>query len=296
MNRTILLLAVLGLSLPGAGRAQEPAVPAARAPQAGPIDEIVAAMRAAEQRARSVVVELSTSGQLPGGLELSTRGVLHVLRGAQPAVHTAVEFSFADGLGGRVESAQTAAGIVLYEENPAFGELYLSIEPQVVADLEWAGAVLERSDLPGMADRRATAPLGSAMLADLQRQFELAPTDRRDRGGEAGRWLAGARRASLDDADTELPLADRVELFVRDRDHALLEVTHLQAGKALQQIVVRRLEVDVELPAKTFEVDGRGQRLRSVQQHLPMWDQIEQVLRQAEAKAPEGELRPSARK
>jgi hypothetical protein len=252
-------------------------------------------MREAEGRARSVVVELSTMGHLPGGLELSTRGVLHVLRGAQPAVHTAVEFSFADGLGGRVESAQTAAGIVLYEENPAFGELYLRLEPKVVADLEWAGVVLQRADLPGMADSRAAAPLGSAMLADLQRHFDIAATDRRDRGGETGCWLAGPRRAGLEDQDTELPQADRVELFVRDRDHALLEVVHLQGDKFLQHIVVQRLDVDVDMPAATFAVDGRGQRLRDVQQHLPMWDQIQQVLRQAEAKAPEGEVRPSER-
>jgi len=296
MKRTILVVAVLGvLDLAPVG-AQQPAVPPGEPAQAGPIDEIVAAMRAAEGRARSVVVELSTSGHLPGGLELSTRGVLHVLRGAQPAVHTAVEFSFADGLGGRVESAQTAAGIVIYEENPAFGELYLRLEPPVVADLEWAGAVLQRSDLPGMADSRAAAPLGSTMLAELQRHFDLAATDRRERGGEAGQWFAGARRAGLEDQDTELPQADRVELFVRDRDHALLEVAQLQGDKPLQRIVVERLDVDTDIPAATFEVDGRGQRLRDVQQHLPMWDQIQQVLRQAEAKAPEGQVRPSNRK
>jgi len=295
MKRTILVLALLGVPFVVPGRAQEPATPPPAPAQAGPIDEIVAAMRAAEQRARSIVVELTTSGQLPGGLALSTRGALHVLRGAQPAVHTVVEFSFADGLGGRAESAQTAAGIVLYEENPAFGELYLSLAPAVVADLEWAGEVLERADLPGMADSRAAAPLGSSMLADLQRHFDLAATERRDRNGEPGRWLAGARRAGLDDQDTELPLADRVELFVRDRDHALLEVTHHQGDKRLQQIVVQRLEVDVDIPAQTFEVDGRGQRLREVQLHLPMWDQIEQVLRQAEAKAADGIVRPSRR-
>ncbi len=296
MKRTILVLAVLSFPIAAAGRAQEPASPPQQTAQAGPIEEIVVAMRAAEQRARSVVVELSTTGHLPGGLELSTRGVLHVLRGAQPAVHTVVEFSFADGLGGRVESAQTAAGIVLYEENPAFGELYLRLDPQVTADLAWAGVVLQRSDLPGMADSRAASPLGSAILADLQRHFDLVATERHERLGDAGRWFAGARRAGLDDQDTELPQADRVELFVRDRDHALLEVTYLQAGKQLQHIVVGKLEVDVDIPASTFEVDGRGQRLRDVQQHLPMWDQIQQVLRQAEAKAPEGEMRPSSRK
>jgi hypothetical protein len=295
MNRTVLVLVIVGAVAAGFGHAQEPTPAPAVAAQAGPIDGIVAAMRAAEQRARSIVVELATQGQLPGGLEVATRGTLHVLRGAQPVLRTAVEYSFGDGLTGRVESAQTAAGIVLYEENPAFGELYLRLDPAVVADLEWAGTVLERADLPGMADRRAAAPLGSSMLADLARQFALEVTARRERDGEAGQWLAGPRRDGLGDAGEELPLADRVELFVRDRDHALLEVAHLQAGKRLQHLTVRRLEIDVDIPPATFEVAGRGQRLRDVQQHLPMWDQIQQVVRQAEAKAAPGVVRPSRR-
>ncbi|MBX3462463.1 MAG: hypothetical protein KF830_04790 [Planctomycetes bacterium] len=252
-------------------------------------------MRTAEQRARSVVVEMSTTGQLPGGLELSTRGHLRVLRGTQPAVHAEVEFSFGDGLRGRVESAQTASGILLYEENPAFGELYLHLDPVVVADLEWAGQVLDRADLPGMADRRAAAPLGSGMLAELQRQFALELTDRRERQGEAGRWLQGRRRAGLDD-DGGGALADRVELFVRDRDQALLEMTQLLGDRPLQQLIVRRLEVDAALEPAQFTVDGRGQPLREVQQHPPMWDQIEQVVRQAEAKAADGLVRPSRRR
>ncbi|MBL9076116.1 MAG: hypothetical protein JNL08_01350 [Planctomycetes bacterium] len=276
--------------------AQQPAAPAPAAPQAGPIDGIVAAMQAAEQRASRFTVELTTAGQLPGDLALSTRGVLHVLRGAQPAVHTAVEFSFADGLGGRVESAQTAAGIVLYEENPAFGELYLRFAPELVADLEWAGSVLGRSDLPGMADRRAMAPLGSTMLVELQREFALGVVDgRRDRAGEPGTWLAGPRRGGLDDDGSGQPMADRVEVFVRDRDHALVEANWLQGERRVQQIVVQRLEVDGDLPPALFTVDGRGQRLRDVQQHQPMWDQIQQVLQKAEAKAPEGAVRPSRR-
>src|SRR5690606_25657721 len=121
-------------------------------------------------------------------------------------------------------------------------------DPALVADLEWAGEVLGRTDLPGMADRRATAPLGSAMLAELQRQFALEPTDRRERDGEAGRWLAGPRRAAGDGGD-DLPAADRVDVFVRDRDHALVEAIWSQGDTRLQHVVAERVEVDVDLPA-----------------------------------------------
>ncbi|MEO6594504.1 MAG: hypothetical protein ABIP94_07110 [Planctomycetota bacterium] len=252
-------------------------------------------MREAEQRAKSLRLEMTTVGRLPDGNEVTTRGTLRVLRGAQPKLHSVVEFSFGDGLSGRMESAQTERGIYLYEDNPSFGELHLHIPLSVVEDLEWAGEVLERADLPGMADRRATAPLGSSMLADLRRQFDLAVDARSERSGEAGQWIAGARRAGLEDQGPELPLADRVELFVRQRDHALLEIKHLQADKVIQHIVVVRLEVDVELLPAAFEVDGRGQRLRELQQYQPMADEIERVLRQAEAKSEVGTVRPSKR-
>jgi hypothetical protein len=296
MNRTKNVLAFLL----GAGllvlRAQEPQKPAAPAPEADAIAPIVAAIREAEKALTSARLELVTIGRLPGGLELSTRGVLHVLRGAQPALHTAVEFSFGDGIAGRMEAAQTNSGITVYEDDPVFGEIHVHIEPAIAADLEWAGTVLERADLPGMVDRRALAPLGSSMLEDLRRHFDLAVEARTEREGEAGQWLGGKSRGGLDEADPDLPLADRVELFVRQRDHALVEVKHLQGETVLQHIVVNKLELGLELPAATFVVDGRGEPLRAVQSYHPMWGHIEKVLLQAELESADGVVRPSKRK
>lgn len=294
MKRTNLVAAFLLCAMGPVAIAQEQGNPDTKPAQPDPIDEIVTAMRAAEARAKSFRLEVATTGRLHGGLELSTRGVLHVLRGTQPAFHSMFEYRFADGLAGRVETAQTGTGIVILEDDPAFGELLLHVEPAVAADLEWAGGVLDRSDLPGMADRRAAAPLGSAMVDDLRRQFVLAVDPRKERAGEAGVWLSGPRRAGLDDQDLDLPLADRVELFVRTSDRALLEVRHLQGDTVLQQVVVDKVQVDLEIPAKTFSVDGRGLRMREVQQHQPMWEQIEQTLQKAEAKT--SEQRPSRRR
>jgi hypothetical protein len=295
MNRTVIVSALLFFSWGGPCRAQQTQAPSPEPPQAGPADEIVAAMRQAEERLRSISIELTSTGRLPHGLQVSTQGAVRVLRGEQPAGRTAVVFRFGDGLHGRMESAQDADGITIFEDNPAFGELFVRIEPSVVEDLEWAGEVLQRSDLPGMADARARSPLGSGMLADLARQFDLQPTGSKERGGDAGVWLAGSRRSRLDEGDPELPLADRVEVFVRSRDHALLEISMFRGSEQLQHIVVTNLQVDPELPAAGFQIDGHGQKLRDVRQHLPMWEQIEQVLRQAEAKSPEGTVRPSRR-
>jgi len=278
----------------------------AQDPQADPVERIVASIRAAEQALGSLRLELVTEGAFPSGLRFATSGSLHVLRGEHPASRTSVRFRFADDLESQMESARTADGITIYQRDPAFGEVYVRVPPVVVADLEWAGSVLDRADLPGMQDARAEAPLGSAMLEDLRRQFDLEPKPEKMRGEDAGVWLAGDRRPGLGDAADDLPLADRVELFVRDKDHALLEVVHYQGEKVLQHIDVKSLEVDVAIEPETFVVDGHGQVLREVAQHIPLWSQIENVIGRAEARMtpddladgqlpPPESLRPSRR-
>ncbi len=296
MNRTIQVVAVVlcfGLT---PGLCQESTTKPTPAPQADPIEALVAGIRTAEQRATSVRVELATRGTQPGGHDFSTTGTLSVLRGTQPKMRSSIAFSWANGLDGRMETAQTADGIVIYQEDLAFGEVLVRIAPPIVVDLEWAGGVLDRSDLPGMKDGRAAAPLGSAMLDDLRVHFELKLTERKERAGETGVWLVGERRAGLGDQDPELPLASRVEAFVRQRDQAVLEVLHYQGDKILQRIEVKKLEVDVPMAEAEFVVDARGQKMRDVTQYPPLWELIEKVLLLAESKAGEGVVRPSLRK
>ena len=66
------------------------------------------------------------------------------------------------------------------------------------------------------------------------------------------------------------------------------------------------LEVDVAIEPETFVVDGHGQVLREVAQHIPLWSQIENVIGRAEARMtpddladgqppPPESLRPSRR-
>lgn len=279
----------------------------ANAPQADPIARIVAEMRSAEKALKSIEVELATRGSYASGEQFSTQGRLHVLRGEQPKMHASFELQFANGLAGRQEVAQTAEGLLFYEANAAFGEVYVRIPPAVVADVQWAGEVLDRSDLFGMHDARAEAPLGSLLLDGLRRHFALAVTERTQRGADAGVWLAGDRRPGLGDAEDDLPLATRVEAFVRTRDHALLEVTHFQGDKELQHIDVKTLVVDAAIADAVFTVDGRGQTLRDVEKYAPLWSQIQEVVGRAETKLRPKDLpddaalppqcvRPSARK
>jgi len=275
--------------------AQEPAPPPAPAPQADPIAAILAKVKAAEAAARSFHVELTTRGALEDGLEFTTSGSLHVLRGTHPRQKTVLRFEFGNGLGGVMETVRTKDGITIYQDDPAFGELLLQVAPATVADLEWAGTVLARSDLPGMRDALAEAPLGSGLLEDLRVHFDLAVGKPAEVGGVPGTWLVGARRPGLGDQDPELPIATRVEVFVRSADHAVLEVVHHRGDKVLQRIGVQRLEVDVAIPDEVFAIDARGLKPRDVATYPPLWEQIERALAAAEAKAGEGVVRPSRR-
>lgn len=285
MNRTAIVASLLLAVVAGAGTAQVPANPPAAKPQADPIEDLVAAVRAAEAKLTAVVLTMSTSGRWPGDLAVSTRGELRVLRGKQPAVYSRLEYSTADGLKGRSESAQTAAGIVLLQEDLAFGASFVQIDPKTVADLEWAGTVLRRDDLPGM-EARAAAPLGSGVLAAVRGQFVLAIDDKRkDRNGEAGTWLVGKRRPGLDAQDPDLAAADSVELFVRTQDHAVLEMREFTGEVVTQRLTVERLEIDARLDAAMFAVDGGGQRPAAVQANSALGMQIEQALLEAEAKS-----------
>jgi len=68
-----------------------------------------------------------------------------------------------------------------------------------------------------------------------------------------------------------------------------------QGETQVQHLVVDKLVVGVDLSPKQFVVDGRGLKATDVQQFPPMWEQIEQVLKQAESKSADGVVRPSRR-
>ena len=298
MKRTEAVLAACLLSLAGIGRAQESVAPASEVAQSNALQKLVASMREAEAAIDSLRLTMTTSGRLRGGLDVRTRGELRVLRGTQPGgtrrFHSRLEYRFGDGLAGSVEMAQTPQGIVLFEQDPAFGVVHVRIPAKIVGDLEWAGEVLKRSDLPGMADARSRSPLGSGTIEDLTRTFDLALEDG-TRQGEGGTWLRGARKEGLDQQDPDLPLSDRVELFVRKADRALVEASWFVGEDRVQHVLIEKIALGVKFESDAFRVDGQGQRLQEVADYAPMWEQIEQAIARAETKAPDGAVRPSRR-
>lgn len=288
MNRTIASLLIGGVSLIGNAVGQETPSKPVLTPQTTAVMKLVASMAKAEQSLMSLRMTMVTTGKLPGGLDVATRGELRVLRATQagksPHLFSRLQYSFGDGMKGRLETAHTDEGIIMFEEDPAFGAVFLRIAPSVVLDLEWASKVLRKSDLPGMVDSRAQSPLGSGMVRDLTRIFDLAVVEETKHGEHTGTWLRGARKAGLDAQDPDLPLADRVEIFVRGRDHAMLMARFFVGADVVQELKVEKLEVGASLGAEDFTVDGHGERIRSVQEYAPMWEQIIEAISNAERK------------
>lgn len=299
MNRTTVVPAVPPLLLLLCGALAGPSPAQRQNAQSLSIEQLLTQMRAQEATARRIQLELHTTGAMPGGLQFQTDGVLRVLRSEQGdliAVHSVVDYSFADDLRGRMESVRTPEGVWTLERSPTFGDVFLRLDAALVRDLEWAGQVLQRKDLPGLGDARAASPLGSAMVADLARRYQLEPLSRREHNGAAGTWYGGDRRRGLGiDDDPDLPLADRVEIFVRAPDQVLLEVVHLREGNVLQRISVRKIVIGEPMSLESFRIEVKGQRPIDAREHPPTWEQVQQILQQAKERAG-GELPPSQRK
>ncbi|HLQ39101.1 MAG TPA: hypothetical protein VK348_14930 [Planctomycetota bacterium] len=297
MNRTglpaILLASLIHVSL----LAQVPEPEPAKAPSDPELARLLQDMRAAEAAVRSVHLELKTSGSYPGGLSFTTKGSMRVLRGDHPALQTSMEYSCEDGLQGRMETVKNADGVWMVEQSPTFGEVYLFMDRDTLADVEWAAAVMERSDsVPGATDGRSGAPLGSAMLDSLRRQYDLKITSKKDRQGQEGIWVAGDLKPGGPPAgDPDAPIADHVEMFVRGMDKAVLYVAHLLRGQVVQQIEVTRLEVGKPMELKSFQIEGRAQKPRDIHDHRPAWEPLARLLREAEDKAG-ADQRPSRKK
>ena len=285
------LLSALALPLGFAG-AQEPAAKA----QTPTPESVVAAMRAQEAAASSIVLALETTGRLAGGLTFAARGSVRVLRAAQPeasASHTVVDYDFGDGLSGRVESVETKDGLLTLQQDPTFGETFVRIDATVMKDLAWASAADSAGDAPFQAGPRARSPIGAELFADLAQRFDLRIADKPAPEGMKGAWWQGERKKASDSGDNaDLPLADRVEAFVREGDSVLMDVVYTQKGEVVQRVRLTNAVLGAPLQLSSFRIDAGGKKPIDAKEHGPTWQQIEQTLQRASQKR-NGELPPS---
>lgn len=253
-------------------------------------------MRETESGLKSVSMRLLTEGEYAGGVHFTTTGTLRVLRAEHVLSHSTASFQFANGLDGRMEMVSNDDGVFLLENSPTTGDVLLHMDNATVADLQWASEVLQRPDIVPGADTRSLAPLGSDLLQQLMRTHALKVLSERDLDGMHGRWIGGDLDRSLQpDSDPELQLPDHVELFVRDVDHAVVEVVYLQNGRKepVQRIKVQQLVLDGPMDPKSFVLDAGGRKARDFKLYEPSWTRTRKLLEQAEAKS--GLKRPSER-
>ncbi len=301
MNRTAicrvaaaaaLLAAAVGFAAPLV--AQDPEVK----PQPTVPATVVAAMRAAEAAAAAVDLAMETSGRMAGGLTFVARGSVRVLRAEQSAparTHTVVDYEFGDGLTGRVETVQTEEGILTLQQDPTFGETFVRIDAATCKDLEWAAAASPDDEVPFQSGPRAGSPLGADLFADLSVRFDLRSVDKALPEGMQGTWWAGDRK-QMPGGDAEaadLPVADRVEAFVRD-DWVLMDVQYVSKGEVVQRVRLQKAVLGGEIPKDGFRINAGGKQPVAAKDHPPTWQQIEQALQRASEKKG-GELPPSRR-
>lgn len=308
MNRTAHAVLVCLCTGSLALLAQEPGKPAAAQSQGQELDQLVAAMQQAEAGLKTASLAMTTTGTYPGDLQFTTKGTLRVLLGAQPCLHTVMEFEFTSGMRGRLETVRTPEGAWMLEESPTYGQVFLSMDRATLEDIEWAAAVTKQGAMvPGGEASQARTPLGSQLLTGLRRSYDLKLLAKKDRDGQAGIWIGGDKRQGLDPGlESELLLADHVEVFVRTPDQAVTAVFYLQAdGKVVQRILVDKLVVDEPMTAASFKLEVAGKKPKDVREHLPAWAPLDKLLGEAESKCKaeaeakgrqaQAEVRPSRR-
>lgn len=265
--------------------------------QGASLQSLVEKMKAAEQAARSVYLEMRTTGSFPGGLGFRTEGSIRVLKTEHLRVHTRMEFHSDDGIEGREESVRTEEGVWTVKDDPVFGEVYLHMDQALMRDLEWAGEVLgQTGSVQGTMDAGAGSPLGSALVEDLARQYDLQVREGPEiRDGQEGFWLGGNLRADIaPESEPDMPLPDRVELFIRKQDAAVLEMVHFKDGKPILEIEITRLELNRPMEEASFRLDVGDRQPQDIREYPPDWAQIERTLEEAEAASEQ--VRPSKRK
>jgi len=292
-GRIAILSAVCSMALPLCAQESD------AKPQPVTAESVVAAMREREAAVKTVVLELETSGQLAGGLSFLVRGSLRVLRAEQreaSAVHTKVDYEFGDGLSGRVESVQTKDGILVLQQDPTFGESFVRIDAATVLDLEWAASTQKGSDTPFAPHPRSSSPLGADLFADLALRYDLRVADKPAPEGMSGTWWIGDRKKAkgLEDGGADLPLADRVEAFVRADDLVLIDVQWQKSGEVMQRVLAKQAVLGGPLALSSFRLDAGGKKPVDAKDHPPTWQQIEQTLQRA-SQAQNGEKPPSRR-
>jgi len=248
-------------------------------PQPTSVKELVAGMQAAEKAVDGVVMEMSTKGRYPGGTTFEIEGSIRVLGATH--FHISTKATFEESVTAESETVKTPEGVWMREKDPAFGEVYTVMSPETVAQLAAASEALgEETNGPGGVGQ-AKDPLGSKMLSSLDTQFDLAVAAR-ELNGEAYYVVAGGARADAPEDESSYPTPDRVELLVRQRDLAVVQMVQFRNGKELMKIEILRLDLNPQLEPASFRIElPEGKQFIDVMEHPPAAAYIRNTLERA---------------
>jgi len=247
------------------------------------VADLVAKMKEREKSVDSVLMEMVSRGSYPGGVGFEIKGTVRVLGKDHFSISNRMTFD--DDLSSELDRVVTPEGSWIRERDPAFGEVFLKIEPELMQKLERAQAELAVSgDVPATMDNPVKDPLGSAMLQSLNEHFDLTVQQRSIKGRDYF-VVNGPVRDAAPPSDPQMPVADRVELLVRAGDYAVVQMTQFEAGKELMQIEITRLELGVPMDPSSFVIHlPDGAHFIDVMEHPPAAVQIRQLLQDAETK------------
>ena len=283
MIRTVIpVLFVLALPAPNL-----PAQPG----QLKTLQELVAEMKAREKAATSVYLEMTSTGSYPGDVQFETRGTLRVLHGTHFQFH--LQTSFGDGSSGESDMVRTPEGLWIRDTDPGFGEVFLKMDRELAARLEEASRILGQAGggFPGPLSEQSTSPLGGALLESLSQQYDLNVERKLIADGQECWVVAGDLRGDLPAPNENAPpVPDRVDILVRIRDSAVLQMVHLKDGRQQLRVNITRLELDRPMEESSFRIDVPGREPMDVMEHPAYAAQIQRTLDAAEAKK-KGEVR-----
>lgn len=246
------------------------------------LGELVDYVRQGEKAVDSVAMEIESTGRFPDGSEFRTTGSLRVL--GTTHFHSKMRARLGGEMEAETETVRTPEGIWMRERDPAQGEIFLRMDRPTMERVDSAAKFL--GDDPqgrGFGQRESQSPLGSAVLEDLQRQFDLALREPRTVDGQRVWVVSGPLKDGLSAEDEAFGVgADRVDLLVRVLDGAVIQMTQLREGRPLLEVRIPRLEFDRPFDPSSFtlEVPDNAQVI-DVMDHPPARQQILRMLEEA---------------
>lgn len=273
---TTVACGVAALSLLGPVRSQDAPT------QVKTVQDLVTKLREREKAVESVVLEIATSGSMPDGARVETRGTLRVLK--RTHFHSSMKVTFGNDMTAETETVKTPEGLAMREKDPSQGEIFLRMDRALLDRLNSATEALGRGAFMSPGADMANGPLGSIMLEDLDQQFQLEVSGPKMIDGQECWTVDGARRSDLAESTPFFGLADRVGLVVRRADCAVLRMTQFAEDRVIGEVRIEKLQLDLPLDEASFKIETPDSaRVLNVMDHPPAKAQIERVFAEAEA-------------